>query len=247
MRYRVYAALVGIALLGWLGAWGYRNLWLPAVLPATACLDQGWSAIQEGEYPTAERCFAAAARKDPPPGVMPIALHVLYFRKWRDTPLAPRHIEILAHLPLVRLWMRPVELHWRNLDEMAGFAWLQRDAWPHDGYLTRGVACRVFDDYWPTDRAEVLAVIGAIDAVRARRFAEAYDALHTLETRRPETFRRFVQSAPLVLRNYAAAAQVAHPQDAPRLRAAYRRQPACYVYTYDDETDWQRHIDPAQG
>jgi len=244
-RFRVYSGFAVLALVFLMGRALYNELLLPAMLPASAWLDRGWDHMWEGEYATASRDFTHAAEKGAPVALMPIVWHVFYYRRWHDHPLAPRRIEILSHIPLVRVWMRPVELRWRDAVEYRANLWLIHDGWPHISYQILGVSCRIFDDHWRAHPVEVLTVVHAIDALRAHHDAHAYALFVDLEQRQPATYRLFWQSAPLLLRNYAQAAiDAGHPRDGRRLLDLYQQQPIYYALTYDDQFHGDLCVDP---
>lgn len=245
-RFRWYLAIL-VLLSGYLLLGKVSVVVLPHVLPAEACLGRGLAAVREGRYGEAECYLLAARAKAPRAEMADAALHVLYWHKYHDFPIEPYSLGFLYSVPVLKNWYIPYERACRFTQENRAERWLQREGWPRDSYRTRGVACKLFDDYYADSPREVHTVAVAMYAVQQGRYAAAYELLQQFEQQHTPTFRTFCHTAPLLLRNYTlAAAASGHTADAKRLTALYRKQPPAWVETYDELAVGIVKIDPAR-
>jgi len=242
-RYRWYLAIISV-LLGYLL---YTRLAFLLLSP-DALLTRGMAAMQEGQYDDAERCFLRARAKAPQDELLNIALHVFYRHEYHDHPLAVRRFEWLAGVPVVKDWMRPRELAWRDARENRAGQWLQQAPWPAQSERNADVACRFFDDYWLENPDVVRLVVAGLCAVQRKDYPTAWKCFQRFELQNPRAFDKFTRSAPLLLWNYAqAAGHTGHHADADRLLALYRQQPPFRCDNYGkDSVHLHVTIDPAR-
>lgn len=233
-RYRWYLAII-VLLLGYLLLAPVCTACYLAQLPAPALLARAMDAVAEGRYDDGEHCLLLAQRKAPHWEMMDIALHVFYWHEGHDYPLALRRFAWLAGVPVLNRWLQPHELAWRDARENRALAWMQREMWPAESAMTLGAAGKLFDDCWSTSPREVEAMTSALLAVWRGDDARAWTLFARLEKEQPRIFATFRHTTPLLLRNYARAARRSgHHEDAERLTACYRQQPAFRLDSYNE-------------